>query len=104
MAYLASNQVRAVHMSVDLDVLDPTHWPGVSTAVNGGLAASDLTLLVKTLAGMVRVAAMDLVELTPPEDADGATAQAALDVAVAGLCPPAAQAKPPIDHLIPGAA
>jgi len=80
-AYLAKNQTRAVHLSVDLDVLDPTQWPGVSTAVSGGMSASDLCLAARMIGEAAPIAAMDIVELTPPEDLSGVTAEVAIQVA-----------------------
>jgi len=80
MAYLAKNQTRAIHLSVDMDVLDPGGWPGVSTAVAGGITASDLNLAAQLISEMSPITSMDLVELTPAEDRDGVTAEAAIQV------------------------
>lgn len=88
-AYLAAHGVRAVHLSVDLDVLDPRRWPGVSTPAPGGLSSDDLAAAAQTVAEMAPIAAMDLVELTPPEDVGGVTAEAAIRVAEAALAHPA---------------
>jgi arginase family enzyme len=85
MAYLTANQVRAIHLSVDLDVLNPVGWPGVSTPVEGGLTADQLSLLVRTVADSAPIAAMDLVELTPAEDTAAKTVEAGIAVAVAAL-------------------
>jgi arginase len=93
MAYLAKNEVRAIHLSVDLDVLDPRIAPGVSTPVAGGLTMDELCLAARTAAGMARVAAMDLVELTPAEDVNGATVEAAIRVAESALARTATQAR-----------
>lgn len=86
-AYLAKRNVRAVHLSVDIDVLDPSNWPGVSTPAQGGMTAQDLRVAARTIAELAPIAAMDLVELTPGEDAAGATVTAALDVAESALAP-----------------
>jgi arginase len=80
MAYLASNEMRAVHLSVDLDVLDPRSWPGVSTAVAGGMAADDLCAATRMIGEMAPIASMDLVELTPAEDPAGATVEAGIQL------------------------
>ena len=93
MAYLANNGVRAVHLSVDLDVLDPRLAPGVSTPVPGGFTVDQLCLAARTVGEMARVAAMDLVELTPAEDAAGATAEAAIRVAESALARTPRQAR-----------
>lgn len=81
MAYLGENQTRAVHVSVDLDVLDPSRWPGTSTPAPGGISAADLCVAVESVAEMAPIVAMDIAELTPPEDSGGATAEAAIQVA-----------------------
>jgi arginase len=86
-AYLAKRNVRALHLSVDIDVLDPSNWPGVSTPAQGGMTAQDLRVAARTIAELAPIAAMDLVELTPGEDAAGATVTAALDVAESALAP-----------------
>jgi arginase len=80
-AYLERNQVRAVHLSVDLDVLDPEMAPGVSTPAVGGLTVDELCSTARIIAEGTRVVAMDLVEFTPAEDVDGVTAEAAIRVA-----------------------
>jgi arginase len=81
MKHLSSNGVRTVHLSVDLDVLDPRYCPGVSTPVDGGLSADELTQLASLVAEMAPIASLDLVELTPEEDRGGATVEAAIRTA-----------------------
>jgi arginase len=85
MAYLAQRHVRAVHLSVDLDVLDPERWPGVSTPVQGGVTASDLVAAARCVADGATIASMDLVELTPPEDMGNETLEAAIAVGTSAL-------------------
>jgi arginase len=93
LAYLAKNEARAIHLSVDLDVLDPGIAPGVSTPVQGGFTVDQLCVAARTVAEMARVAAMDLVELTPAEDIDGVTAEAAIRVAESALARSPTQAR-----------
>ena len=93
LAYLATNEVRAVHLSVDLDVLDPKAAPGVSTPAPGGLSVDELCLAATTVGHMARIAAMDLVELTPAQDIDGMTAEAAIRVAESALARSPQQAR-----------
>jgi arginase len=85
MAYLAENQVRAVHLSIDLDVLDPERWPGVSTPVHGGLTAEELVDAARAVSEGVAISSMDLVELTPPEDRGNVTVEAAIAVCTSAL-------------------
>ncbi len=91
MAYLERNQVKAVHVSVDMDVLDPDRYPGVSTPVRGGLNAEELVKLAQKVAEAAPIASMDVVELTPPEDRNGVTQEAALAVCTGLLGTAAAQ-------------
>jgi len=92
-AYLTNNGVRGVHLSVDLDVLNPDVAPGVSTPVPGGLSIDQLCLAAGTVADLARVAAMDIVELTPAEDLRGVTEEAAIRVAESALARSARQAR-----------
>jgi arginase len=85
MDYLASQGVMAVYLSVDLDVLDPARWPGVSTPADGGWSADELVLAARTVARAAPLMAMDIAELTPPRDPAGATAEAAIQVAEEAL-------------------
>jgi arginase len=85
MAYLGENQVRAVHLSVDLDVLDPERWPGVSTPVHGGVSAADLVAAARAVAEGATISSMDVVELTPPEDRANETTEAAISVCTSAL-------------------
>jgi arginase len=84
-AYLAANQVRAVHLSVDLDILDPERWPGVSTPVPGGLNAAELVAAARAVGAKTTIASMDLVELTPPEDCENETIEVAMAVCTSAL-------------------
>jgi arginase len=86
-AYLTEHNVRAVHLSVDVDVLDPARWPGVSTPAPGGMSGDDLRHAVRLVGEMAPIASVDIVELTPPEDVGGATVEVALSVAEAALTP-----------------
>ncbi len=90
-AYLEANQVKTVHVSVDMDILDPERYPGVSTPVRDGISGDDLALMVGSIAKATTVASMDLVELTPPEDRDNETLEAALAVCTSLLGTQAAQ-------------
>jgi agmatinase len=59
-----------VHLSVDLDVVDPAYAPATGTPEIGGLTSGELVALLRALAG-TRFRAFDVVELTPPYDSVG---------------------------------
>lgn len=66
-----------VYISVDLDCLDPAFAPGVSVPSPGGLSSIDLIYLLNNAIGAGNVVAIDIVELAPDYDINGATAMLA---------------------------
>jgi agmatinase len=73
------------YVSVDVDVLDPSHAPGTSTPVPGGLSFDEVRRLLRAFASQRRLVGLDLVEVNPRRDAGGVTAQAALELMMATL-------------------
>ncbi|HMD14273.1 MAG TPA: arginase [Bacteroidota bacterium] len=60
----ASN-VDYVHVSFDLDSVDPVYAPGVGTPVKGGLDYREAHLIMEMLADSKRVTSLELVEVNP---------------------------------------
>ncbi len=77
----ALGSVDAIHVSFDLDSLDPQFAPGVGTPVPGGLTNREAHLILEMLADDGRVRSLDLVEVNPILDAHNATAQLAVELA-----------------------
>ena len=61
---------RPVHVSIDLDVLDPSILPGTGNPEPGGVSYRELREALLALAGL-NVVGVDLVEVSPPHDASG---------------------------------
>jgi agmatinase len=70
---------RPVHLSVDIDVLDPAHAPGTGTPEAGGLTSRELFSIIRGLRGLDIVAA-DIVEVAPAYDHAEITAIAAANL------------------------
>ncbi len=83
-ALRALGNVDAIHVSFDMDVLDPMTAPGVGTAVPGGLTIREAHLIMEMLADDGRVQSLDLVEVNPILDERNRTALLAVELA-AGL-------------------
>jgi len=66
-----------VYISVDVDVLDPAFAPGTGTPEPGGLSARELLRAVRKVCLEVPVAGLDVVEVSPPYDTAGITAEVA---------------------------
>ncbi|HEV3045532.1 MAG TPA: arginase [Roseiarcus sp.] len=73
-----------LHVSFDVDFLDPGIAPGVGTAVPGGATFGEARLVMEMLRDSRLVASLDLVELNPSLDERGRTASLIVDL-VAGL-------------------
>ncbi|MCB9450177.1 MAG: arginase [Anaerolineaceae bacterium] len=72
--------VDHIHVSFDMDSLDPSVAPGVGTAVPGGLTYREAHLLMEMLADDGRVCSLDLVEVNPILDQGNCTGQMAVDL------------------------
>ncbi len=73
--------VDAIHVSFDLDSIDPEYAPGVGTPVPGGLSYREAHLLMEMLADDGRVRSLDLVEVNPILDIGNRTAEVAVGMA-----------------------
>jgi agmatinase len=74
-----------IYLSVDIDVLDPGMAPGTGTPEPGGMLTRELLRAVRRIVGSVRLAGMDIVEVSPPFDHAQITAMAAHRVAMEAL-------------------
>ena len=73
------------YVTFDIDALDPAFAPGTGTPVWGGLASWQTAAILRDLAGINMVGG-DIVEVSPPYDATGATAIAGAHVAMELCC------------------
>jgi len=70
---------RPIYLSVDLDVLDPSCFPGTGTPEPGGVCFAELLQAALQLKA-ARIIGCDLVELAPHYDASGISTAAALKI------------------------
>jgi len=82
---LAGGGTAGLHVSVDMDVCDPTIAPGVGTPVKGGLNYREAHTLMEIIADSGRLCALDLVEVNPTLDVRNATAQLGTELALSAL-------------------
>jgi arginase len=69
-----------LHVSFDVDFLDPDVAPGVGTTVKGGPTYREAQLCMEMIADTGRLASLDVVELNPALDVRNATAEVAVDL------------------------
>ena len=68
-----------VHISLDIDCLDPAFAPGTGIPDSGGLTSREVITLIKSMQGLPLVG-LDVVEVAPPIDSSEATIFAALKI------------------------
>jgi arginase len=69
-----------LHVSLDVDFLDPDIAPGVGTTVRGGPTYREAQLCMEMVADTGRLASLDVVELNPALDVRNKTAELAVDL------------------------
>jgi arginase len=74
-----------LHVSLDMDVVDPDYAPGVGTPVRGGLSYREAHLAMETVARSGQIDSMDVVEVNPILDRENATGQLAVELVASAL-------------------
>jgi len=62
---------KAVYITIDLDVFDPSVFPGTGTPEPGGINFHQMLEIIGILSKLNNVVGMDVVELSPKHDASG---------------------------------
>lgn len=75
----------ALHVSLDVDFLDPSFAPAVGTTVPGGATIREGHLVMEMICDSGLMTSLDLVELNPFLDDRGRTAQVMVDLAASAL-------------------
>ena len=75
---LASQGTDGIHVSFDLDVIDPAEAPGVGTPVAGGVTYREAHLAMELIAESGLLTSMDMVEVNPILDYQNKTAELAV--------------------------
>jgi arginase len=74
-----------VHVSLDMDVVDPEHAPGVGTPVRGGLSYREAHLAMEVVAESGLADSLDVVEVNPVLDRENTTAKLAVELVASAL-------------------
>ena len=69
-----------VHVSFDVDFLDPSIAPGVGTTIPGGPNYREAQLVMEMIADTGRLGSLDIVELNPAFDTRNETGKLAVDL------------------------
>jgi arginase len=74
-----------IHVSFDLDGVDPRFAPGVGTAVDGGLTYREAHLAMELVAETQRLSSVDMVEINPVYDTMNRTGKLAMELILSVL-------------------
>ena len=76
----AMNLTAGIHVSIDLDAVDPEEAPGVGTPSPGGISYREMHLAMEMLADTNRVCSVELVEVNPILDRANQTARLGVEL------------------------
>jgi arginase len=76
---------RQMHVSFDMDGIDPSEAPGTGTPVKGGLSYREAHLAMEMLAESSRLGSIEMVEINPILDHRNQTAALAVGLICSGL-------------------
>ncbi|MFO7925869.1 MAG: arginase [Halobacteriota archaeon] len=81
----ALDGVDGLHVSLDMDVLDPGEAPGVGTPVHGGVTYREAHAAMELIAETDTQISMEVVEANPILDSHNKTAELAVELIASGL-------------------
>lgn len=82
---VASHGVEHVHLSFDMDVLNPEEAPGVGTPVDGGITFREAHLALEMLADSGVLTSLEFVEINPILDVRNRTSELAVGLILSAL-------------------
>lgn len=78
---IASDNTNGVHVSFDLDVIDPSLAPGVSVPASNGITLKEKDQIINEMINnKIIIKSLDLVEFNPTRDKDNKTKRIAIDL------------------------
>jgi len=82
---VASRGTAGIHVSLDMDAVDPDEAPGVGTPVRGGITYREAHLAMETLGDTGRLTSMEVVEVNPVIDEANRTAILAVELVMSAM-------------------
>ena len=75
----------SLHVSFDMDGIDPTEAPGVGTPVRGGISYREAHLLMEAVAASDALGSLEITEINPILDRENQTAILAVELVLSAL-------------------
>ncbi|NRA64684.1 MAG: arginase [Pseudobacteriovorax sp.] len=80
-----SEGTSGIHVSFDIDGIDPRYAPGVSTPVSGGITFREAHLILEMAYESGKMSSLDFVELNPYTDVGAQSANLTVDLILSAL-------------------
>lgn len=84
-AIAVASKGDGIHLSLDVDAIDPDEAPGVGTPVRGGLTYREAQLAMEMLAASGKLRSLEVAEVNPILDRENRTAQLAVELIASAL-------------------
>jgi arginase len=84
-ALAVAAEADGIHVSLDMDVIDPNEAPGVGTPVRGGITYREAQLAMEMVAETGKLISMEVAEVNPVLDRANATAALAVELISSAL-------------------
>ena len=82
---IATAETGGVHVSFDMDAVDPSEAPGVGTPVPGGITYREAHLAMELIADSGKMTSLDITEVNPILDHANRTARLAVEFILSAL-------------------
>ncbi|MEN3334828.1 MAG: arginase [Blastocatellia bacterium] len=82
---IATLNTAGIHVTMDMDFIDPFYAPGVGTPERGGVTYREGHLAMEKIADSGRVVSVELTEVNPLFDTQNQTAQLAVEMILSAL-------------------
>jgi arginase len=82
---IAARGADSLHVSFDMDGIDPSEAPGVGTAVRGGISYREAHFLMEAVAASGTLGSLEITEINPILDRENQTAVLAVELILSAL-------------------
>jgi arginase len=82
---IAARGAGSLHVSFDMDGIDPSEAPGVGTAVRGGISYREAHFLMEAVAASKTLGSLEITEINPILDRENQTAILAVELILSAL-------------------
>ena len=80
LSLIKENNIKNIHLSYDIDCLDPEYVPGTGTPVSDGLSFTESKILLEPILSTSLVRSIDFVEYNPDLDKNNKTKETCIEL------------------------